>query len=68
MGTLMKRQVNNSMDKKFDKLIEAITNENNKDYSVSELLDKLLKDESWEPNPQKRFQTIMMLKAKLNNA
>ena len=56
------------MDKKFDQLIAEITNDNNKDYTVSELLDELLKDASWEPNPQKRFQTIMMLKAKLNNA
>ncbi len=56
------------MDKKFDTLIEKITNENNACYSISELLDELLKDESWEADPQRRFQTVMMLKSKLNNA
>lgn len=56
------------MDAKFDKLINEVTNENNKDYSIQELLDQLLKDDSWEQDPGKRFQTVMMLKGKLNNA
>ena len=56
------------MDAKFDTLIKEVTNENNKNYTIQELLDELLKDDSWEPDPGRRFQTIMMLKAKLNNA
>lgn len=56
------------MDAKFDRLINEVTNEDNKDYTIQELLDELLKDDSWEPDPKRRFQTIMMLKGKLNNA
>ena len=56
------------MNQKFDQLINEITNENNQQYTVAELLDELIKDASWEPDPRKRMQTVMMLKHKLENA
>ncbi len=56
------------MNQKFDQLINEITNENNQQYTVAELLDELIKDASWESDPRKRMQTVMMLKHKLENA
>lgn len=49
-------------------LIARITNEDNKEYTISELLDELLKDDSWEADFGKRMQVVMVLKIKFDNA
>ena len=52
----------------YQELIDSVTNEYNKDYTVAGLLDRLMKDDSWEPDPAKRLQAIIMLKIKFDNA
>ena len=56
------------MKAEYEKLIENITNEYNKDYTVEQLLDRLMKDDSWEPDPVRRMKTIISLKIKFENA
>ncbi len=56
------------MKAEYEKLIENVTNDNNRNYSVAELLDRLMKDDSWEPDPIRRMKTIISLKIKFENA
>lgn len=56
------------MKAEYEKLIENVTNDDNKNYSVAELLDRLMKDDSWEPDPMRRMKTIISLKIKFENA
>lgn len=56
------------MKAEYEKLIEQITNDHNAKYTVEELLDRLMKDDSWEPDPMQRMKTIISLKIKFENA
>ena len=56
------------MKAEYEKLIEKVTNEHNAQYTVEELLDRLMQDDSWEPDPMRRMITIISLKIKFENA
>ena len=56
------------MNAEYEELIKKVTNDDNKNYSVAELLDRLMKDDSWEPDPMRRMKTIISLKIKFDNA
>lgn len=48
--------------------MEEIKKVGSDEYTVNELMDKLIADDSWEKNPHERMEVIMMLKFKFANA
>ena len=47
---------------------ECFSNDDNTSYSIEELLDQLMKDDSWEQNPISRMKTVIALKIMFENA
>lgn len=56
------------MKAEYEELIARVTNDDNKNYTVESLLDRLLKDDSWEPDPRRRMMTVISLRIKFENA